>query len=201
MRIFSKLISHIFNPLFFPLAGSILYFFITPKFNPPEAKRLILLAILILTVIIPFIFFLLLRNLGWITNNGLTHIKERKIPLYIFIIVIYITIMKITTFDFSIELYYYFIGILGALLSCLIMIYFNFKASMHMMGICGLTTFILGLSFHYEINITLGLSLLVLITGIVATARLYLKSHTYPEIIIGCFIGVITQFLTFGYWL
>ena len=47
MRIFSKLISHIFNPLFFPLAGSILYFFITPKFNPPEAKRLILLAILV----------------------------------------------------------------------------------------------------------------------------------------------------------
>lgn len=201
MRLFSKLISHIFNPIFLPLAGTILYFLISPKYNPPEARKLILLAILIITVVIPFIFFLLLKNLGWITTNSLSNVKERKVPLYLCIILIYITLKKVATINFSIELYFFFIGILGALISCLIMVYFNFKASMHMIGISGLSTFILGLSFHYEINITFGIALLILLLGTIATARLYLKSHNYAEIMVGMFLGVVTQFLTFGYWL
>ncbi|WP_335966294.1 hypothetical protein [Galbibacter sp. PAP.153] len=201
MRVFSKLISYIFNPVFIPLAGTLLYFLISPKYNSPEAKKLILLAIFIITVIIPFIFFLLLKNLGWVTNSKMTNTKERKIPLYICIILIYITLIKITPASYSTELYYYFVGILGALISCLIMVYFNFKASMHMMGISGLTTFVLGLSFHYEINITFGLALLILSIGSVATARLYLKSHNTSEVIAGVFIGTLPQFILFNYWL
>ncbi|QLE00875.1 hypothetical protein HX109_04570 [Galbibacter sp. BG1] len=201
MRAFSKLISFIFNPLFIPLAGTALYFLISPKYNPPEARKLILLAIAIVTVVIPFIFYLLLKNLGWITSSEITQTKERKLPLIICTILIYITLIKITPISYSSELYFYFVGILGALISALIMVYLNFKISLHTMGISGLATFILGLSIHYEINITMGLALLVLCLGMVATARLHLKSHKGLEIIAGMFIGVLTQFITFGYWL
>ncbi|MCM5662578.1 hypothetical protein [Galbibacter mesophilus] len=201
MRVFSKLISHLFNPIFAPVLGTALYFLISPKYNPPEAIKLVLLAVLILTVVIPFISYLLLKNLGWVSNIELKETKERKLPLIVCIILTYITILKIAPASYSAELYFYFVGILGALISALIMVYLDFKISLHAMGISGLTTFIIGLSIHYEINITIGLAALILCVGSVATARLYLKSHKGLEIIAGLFIGVITQFITFGYWL
>ncbi|MEL4307241.1 hypothetical protein [Joostella sp. CR20] len=201
MRLLSKILSQVINPLFIPLVGTVLYFLITPKYNTYETKRLVVLAVLILTVIIPLILFLLLKNLGWITGNEIETAKEKKIPLYIAIILIYITFQKITTIDFSEELYFFFVGILGALLSCLIMVYLNFKASIHAMAISALLVFILGLSFHYETNITLGISAIIFVLGLVATIRLYLQKNDLSEIAVGVFLGGITQFITFGYWL
>ncbi|MCX2678762.1 hypothetical protein OOZ15_02305 [Galbibacter sp. EGI 63066] len=201
MRVFSKLISYLFNPILIPIAGTIIYFFVSPKFNPPETKKLILTAMLIVTVVIPIIFYFLLKNLGWITNSDMNNVKERRIPLYICIILIYITLIKITPASYSTELYFYFVGLLGASIACLIMAYFRFKASLHMTGISALTTFVLGLSFHYEINITFGLAILILAMGAIATARLYLQIHNRTEIVLGIFIGVLSQFITFGYWL
>ncbi|WP_224485033.1 hypothetical protein [Robertkochia aurantiaca] len=201
MRIFSQIISLLFNPLFIPLAGGVAYYLITPKYNPPENRHTVLLALLIVTVIIPLLFYFLLKNLRWITSAGLPSVGERKIPLFIYIILNYIAIMKIIPGSYSPELYYFFVGVIGALVTCLILIYLNFKASMHMMGITGLATFVLGLAVHYEINITLGIAVLVASVGAVATARLYLRSHNTSEVVTGMLIGLMTQLFTFGYWL
>ena len=201
MQFFSKLISFLFNPLFMPFGGTLAYFLVTPRFSPPENQRAVLTAVFIVTVAIPVLFFFLLRNLGWITSSGLYELKERKIPLYLYIILTYIVIARIIPGSFSTELYFFFIGILGALLACLFLVYFGYKASMHMIGITGLTTFIIGLSFHYEKNIILALSLLFISMGAVATARLYQKAHKPHEVITGIVLGFITQLITFNYWL
>lgn len=102
---------------------------------------------------------------------------------------------------FSLELYYHFVGILGSLIACLMLVFFKFKASMHMMGISGITIFLIGLSFHYEVNVIFALSLFILSIGLVASARLYLKAHDAKELILGFLIGIVPQFLTFNYWL
>lgn len=201
MQFFSKLISFLFNPIFMPFGGTIAYFMVTPRFSPPENKRAILAAVFIITIAIPILFFFLLRNLGWIKSSGLTEVGERKIPLGIYIILTWIVSIKIIPSSYSAELYYFFVGILGALLACLFLVYFKYKASMHMIGISGLTTFLLGLSFHFEKNITAALSLLCLIIGAVATARLYQRAHSGHELITGMLLGSFTQFITFNYWL
>jgi len=72
---------------------------------------------------------------------------------------------------------------------------------MHLMGVSGFTVFILGLSIHYEVNITLALAALIFSTGLVASSRLYLKAHNSSELWIGFFVGAIPQFITFNYWL
>lgn len=184
-----------------PLIGALLYFFITPRFTPERTQILVLLAILVITVVIPYIFYLLLRNLGWVTHKELYDLNERKIPLYLCIVVTYITMVKITPNALSQELYYFFAGILATLISCLVLLYLRFKASMHMMAICGLTTFIVGLSIHFEINLTGLIAMLTLCIGAVAMARLYLELHDIEEIITGSFIGVVPQFILFTYWL
>jgi len=128
-------------------------------------------------------------------------VSERKVPLYIYILLNYIVVLRVIPFTSCPELYFFFVGIIGALIACLVLVYFKFKASMHLMGISGLTAFIVGLAFHYEINITMGIALLVLAMGLVATARLFLKAHNQTELWVGLFVGVITQMITFSNWL
>jgi len=111
-----------------------------------------------------------------------------------------ITLIKITPSEISFELYYFFLGVLGTLISCQILVYLSFKASMHMMAIWGLTTFVIGLSIHYHINITPLIAILILCVGAIATSRMYLKCHTTEEIIIGSVIGIVPQFILFGFW-
>ncbi len=201
MKPFFKLISYVFHPLLLPLAGAIVYYSISPKYHPIEELKSVLTRISILTLFIPLIFFFLLKNIGWVHSIYLKNVSERKVPLYIYIFLTFMVIYGVISPVFSLELYFYFIAILGSLLACLLLVFFKFKASMHMMGISGLTVFLIGLSFHYEINVTFALSLFIVSIGAVGSARLYLKAHDYKELILGFIIGIFPQFLAFNYWM
>lgn len=201
MEQLSKLVSYVFHPLFMPLGGTLAFFTISPKFNPPEVQKSVLFSVVLLTLVIPMLFFFLLKSMGWITSIYLEKISERKVPVYLYIILNYIVILKVVPYNYTPELYYFFVGIVGALISCLVLVYFKFKASMHLMGLSGLLVFVIGLAFHYEINITMGIGLLMAITGTVASARLYLKAHSATEVLVGLIIGAVPQLITFERWL
>lgn len=201
MKFVAKLISFLFNPLFIPFGGTLAYFLITPRFSPPENIKAILAAVFIVTTAIPVLLFILMRNIGWMSSSNLYEAKDRKIPLFIYIGITYIALIRIIPSSYSNELHFFFVGILGALLAILFLVLFNYKASLHTTGITGLTTFVLALSFHYEKNIILGLSILFLILGVVASARLYQGANKPHELLTGVLLGVITQLVTFSYWL
>ena len=75
MRLFLKAISYLFHPLFIPIAGTVAYFLITPKYSTVEIQSGNLLPIFILTVIIPTISYLILRNLGMVKTVNLTDLR------------------------------------------------------------------------------------------------------------------------------
>ncbi len=201
MRLFLKAISYLFHPLFIPIAGTVAYFLITPKYSTVESQSGNLLPIFILTVIIPTISYLILRNLGMVKTVNLTDLKERRYPLYISILLLLMVVYKVIPNNFTIELHYYFIGLIAATFATLLLLFLNFKSSLHLTGMGSLLMYLICLSVHFEINITLALSLVILITGLVATSRIYLRSHTNAELLIGFSIGIISQLLTVKYWL
>ena len=201
MRLFLKVISYLFHPLFIPIAGTAAYFLITPKYSTVEIQSGNLLPIFILTVIIPVIAYLILRNLGMVKNVNLTDLKERRYPLYITILLLLMVVYKVIPNNFTIELHYYFIGLIAATFASLLLLFLNFKSSLHLTGMGSLLMYLICLSVHFEINITLALSLVILITGLVATSRIYLRSHTNAELLIGFSIGILSQLLTVKYWL
>ncbi|NNE77458.1 MAG: hypothetical protein HKN31_10345, partial [Pricia sp.] len=201
MRFFLKAISFIFHPLFIPMAGTLAYFFITPKYSPFELQSGNILPIFILTVIIPIIAYLILRILGLVNTVFMPTSKERKYPLYIYIILLLLVVYKVIPNNYTVELHFYFLGLIAAAMSALILLFFKLKISMHLMGMGSLFMFLICLSIHFEINITLAVSLLTLATGLVATARLYLKAHSKPELLIGFFVGLLSQLFTVRYWL
>lgn len=201
MRLFQKAISYIFHPLFIPIAGTFAYFIITPKYSPLELQSGNILPIFILTVIIPIITFLILKNIGYVNSVQLPTIKERRYPLYINLVLLLMIVFKVIPNNYIVELYFFFVGLVGATFATIILLLFKIKSSMHLMGMGSLFMFLINLSIHFEINITIALSLFILFIGLVATSRLYLNAHSKLELLIGFCIGMISQLLTVKYWL
>lgn len=201
MKLFYRVISLLFHPILAPLAGVIAYFLITPKYSPIELQAGNVLPMFILTIVIPILSFFILRNIGLINSMDLPTVIERKYPLYIHLVLLSMIIYKVIPNNYILEVYFYFAGLIIATLVVLVLLFFKIKTSMHLLGMGGVFMYLINLSIHFEINITIGLSAMILLTGIVASSRLYLRAHTKMEVLLGFFIGIISQLLTVKYWL
>ena len=201
MKLFLKVITYIFHPLFIPLAGTLAYFMITPRYTPPEFQSGNILPIFILTVIIPIIAFLILKNVGVISAVFMPNVSERRYLLYIGISLLLMVVYKVIPNNYAAELHYFFVGLIAATFGSIVLLFFNFKSSIHLMGMGSLFMYLVCLSVHFEINITIALSLIILATGLVASSRLYLRSNGRAALLVGFFLGVISQLLTVKFWL
>ncbi|WP_298550113.1 hypothetical protein [uncultured Algibacter sp.] len=196
-----KSISYIFHPLIMPLLGVIFYFSKSPRYVPIEIIHAKIVSLLILTIILPVLLYLLLKTIGLVKTINLETSKERIYPLLLNGIVLLIVLQRILTPSQSIELYFFFLGILVSNFTCLFLAIMKFKASIHMIAISGIFMFFIALSIHFSININGTLALVSVIMGAIATSRIHLKAHSYIELIIGVFIGVIPQLILVTYWL
>lgn len=201
MSLFLKLGAYLFHPMTTPTIGVLLYYLIAPHFLENDSISSQILAIFILTFLVPLIAFFLLKNLRLVNTIHLKNVKERKIPLMIqSILLLFLIRFVIHPFE-SRELYFFFLGVLGTTIAALILVLFSFKVSLHQMAISGLGVFFCLVSLHFEINILWLLALLFFANGWVATSRLHTKSHTLLELMIGFFIGAIPQLLLVTSWL
>ena len=70
-----------------------------------------------------------------------------------------------------------------------------------MIGICSLTTFVIGLSMHDYTSWILIIAGLILMNGIVGSSRLQMKAHTETELMLGFMAGLIPQVALWWFWL
>lgn len=196
-----KSISYIFHPLIMPLLGVIFYFSKSPRYIPLEIIQAKVIALFILTIILPILLYLLLKTVGVVHTINLETTKERIYPLVLNGIVILLILQRILTPSQSVELYFFFLGILISNMACLLLAIMKFKASIHMIAISGVFMFFIALSIHFSININGTLALMAIIMGAIATSRLHLKAHSYVELIMGVFIGFIPQLILVTNWL
>ena len=201
MKYFLRFAAYLFHPLLMPLTGVIIYYYITPRFNDAELIKSTVFAIAIITLIIPIITFFLLKNLGVVKSIQLADVKERKVPLMLQCLLLLLIVKLIFDPYESPELYFFFIAILLSTLAALLLGLVKFKASLHQMGISGLTMFLVALSIYYQVNMLFGIGLFFFANGWVASSRLFTKSHTYPELAVGFFIGVMPQIIVLNFWL
>ena len=201
MHYFLKAISYIFHPLFIPFVGVCFYYSVNPTYVPKESIFYTLLGTFILSVLIPMLFFLLLKTSGKASSFMLENVNERRVPLIATMIITYVIAERIFSGYEHQVLYYFFIGILFSSFLCYILSMFSFKASVHMMGISGITVFFIALSIHFKMNIHLVITILLFLNGAVASSRLHLKAHTPIELLIGAFVGIIPQLVLIYFWI
>ncbi|TDI73675.1 MAG: hypothetical protein E2O83_08695 [Bacteroidetes bacterium] len=201
MKHFLRIGAYLLHPLLMPLLGALIYFVITPRFIDSEIIRAKLFAIVIITLVVPIVLFILLKNMGWISSLELRDVKERKIPLMLQCLLLLLIIKMVFDPYDSPEMYFFFVGVLFSTISALLLVIFKVKVSLHQMGIAGVTMFIIALSVHFKVNMLVWIGLVALANGWVASSRLHTNSHTYPELILGFFVGLIPQFLMLNFWL
>jgi len=196
-----KYSSYLFHPLFIPFIGVGIFYSYSVKYHSELFILNRLIQLCILTIIIPLLIFRVLKKLGFISSIMAEKVSERKIPYFIAIALNLYISFYIFKDQSEIELRYFFLGIAGCSIAFFILSLLHFKASLHMAAIGGLTTFIIGLSLHFKINMVVLIGVFFLLNGLIASSRLHLKAHSVTELIIGSIMGIITQFLMFIYWL
>jgi len=198
MKPILKLFSYIFHPLFVSVYATLYFFYSYRNIFPAVNSIYYIVQITLLTIILPLFILHLYINLKIINSDiMLTDVKSRRLPLatqsIIFLFICHQTLKPIQGF----ELKYFFIGALISSVIALLATLFKQKISLHMIGICGMATFIIGLNIKIGFPSLVLICTLFIISGLVATSRLIMKAHTNLELLLGALIGVFTQILSF----
>lgn len=201
MNALLKAASYLFHPLWMPFAGTFIYFLISPRFFPEPVVKAKLMAIAIMTLFIPIVFYFLLKTLNKVQTHFMGEVEERKWPLLFYAVLIVITLkFVLDPFDYP-ELYYFYVAILASTLIGLILVWFRLKISLHMMGLAGVTLFLIALTAHFNLDLIYTISFFVAITGWTASSRLHLQAHNFLELVLGYLIGLLPQILVLHFWL
>lgn len=201
MNFLLKSASYLFHPLWMPFAGTLFYFLISPRFFPDQVVQAKILAIAIMTIFIPVVFYYLLKTLGRTSSLFLSEVQERRWPL-LFSAFVDLLILKfiLDYFDYP-ELYYFFLGIFTSTMGALLLVIFKSKISLHMLGLGGITTFLILLSIHFNLNLVFTISFMIAITGLTASSRLHYKAHSTLELVVGLILGILPQVAVGFFWL
>lgn len=201
MKKFLSIFSYIFHPMFISVYAVLLYFFLTDRYHTYQEFFLIMIQIIILTILIPISMFYFLMTLGRASSFMLSEIRQRKIPLVINMILLYILITQSIREEFIPELYSFFFGALASTILTFLLIFTNLKASIHMVGISSLAVFVIGFSLHIQVNHIYLVASFLFLVGVVATSRLSMKAHNGKELIAGFIAGVLPQISLLYFWL
>jgi hypothetical protein len=194
--------SYVFHPLFISVYAALFYFFVTKSFFYPYEIFLVLFQISILTIFLPISMYFLLKSLGLAKSSIMLHEKkERRLPLA-FQAMFYLVLIQHSFSTVVVpELYYFFLGAFISTLLTLLLIVFHFKASIHMIGITGITLFIIAISVHYGIPFVSLIAFFIITIGLVASSRLYMQAHSMRELLIGIIVGALPQIGLWYFWL
>lgn len=193
--------SYIFHPIFISMYATLLYVYFKQDTFPIQEIYYILFHVGVSTVIVPILFFLLLRSTGNVNSVMIHETSQRIIPLVLQCFLFILLVKRSIVLSRYPELHFFLLGALFSTIAALIASLFKTKASLHMMSIGGFVIFVVGLNMHLQLHNPYWPAFLVLMTGIVASSRLVMKAHTNRELSIGLVMGIVPQILFLYLWL
>ena len=198
MKILSKILSYLFHPLLMTTWFTLLLLYTNPFSFAGLSSGIVIAVIFINTFMFPAISILLMRKLGFIEDLEMPDHKQRIIPLVasiIFYVWAYLATRKI---NFPYMMGVFMMGVLVSLFASFVINVF-YKVSLHMVGVSGALTAIMLLVFVSPSDLSYYFLAMILLTGAVASARLYLGAHTIKEVYVGFLVGMFGQ--VFGLFL
>lgn len=185
----AKVISIIFHPVVIPTLGILLllnsgFYFSMLSW---EAKRFILLVVFFTSCILPMLMVSLLA-LNTKFDINMPQSTDRILPLLataVFYYLGFVLLGKISVFP---VLRLYMLASVLVIVALLI-ISLKWKISNHMAAVGGLGGTFFALSFRYGLNPVYSLLVIIIVSGLVGTARLALSRHSIWQIIAGYLLG------------
>ncbi len=200
MRLLAKIISIIVHPLLMTCYLFILLYIFLPSILLPIQTSnfyVFLGAVFGITFLFPLFSILILKLTGGVSSIELPNQKERIIP---FIFISFYYAMACYLFYIKLPVNPVFIKILAVTaLLVIISTIFNFfiKLSIHSLSVWASVGMMLWLNRAEANNPLLyPIIVLVIVAGLVMSARLYLNAHTMKEVIVGAFTGFTVSFVS-----
>jgi membrane-associated phospholipid phosphatase len=196
MKTFLKIISIIFQPLLIPTYGMIMLMNMDVFSLLPFLWRVIAVGgTFVFTGLLPAMPIVLMLRKGDVSNVFISKREERTMPyLFSFLAYIFWALFLWRTMQFPPFLVA--MG-LGAAVSIFIIVFINlrWKISAHLSAMGGLTGAIFGVCYRMAINPVWLFATVLLISALVALARIELKAHTPAQTITGFVVGFVVVFL------
>ena len=192
------LLSYVFHPVFIPLYAVLFLVYVHPSYFSgfADANKLRTIFILIQNAVFyPLFCIVLLKGVGFIDSLFLRTKKDRIIPYIACGIFFFWTFLVFKQQNvYPRILPSFMLGVFLASSAALIAnIYF--KISMHAIGLGGWLGLFLVIANTNTMLMTWPIAAVLLITGLVCTARLIVSDHTVKEIYTGLFLGLLAQFV------
>jgi len=192
-------ISVIFHPILIPLyillilLNQNLFFALL---IPVKSKFILTGIVFFSTIALPMLSVWFFCRLKLVSSVAMNTREERIYPLLIIAIFYYMTYYLLKSFPISLLFSYYMLGSAFLVILALI-ISFWMKISLHMIGIGGFLGIFLGLSLKLSLDLSILILPVILLSGIIGSARLNENSHKPSEIYTGFFAGVIVMLCLF----
>jgi len=191
----SQSISVLIHPIFMPLASLKLILYLSPfsflLISP--YINFVMNMVILTTIVLPVFIILLLKLNDRVNSFEMKNLQERPLPLLfigVSMLTGYVIIYPIISI-FDIIKTSFFCAIVIVFLSSLVSRYW--KISLHMLGVGGLTGIVLGVHFLIDSSISILIFLLIL-SGVLGSARLYLRAHNNLQIYAGFLLGCVVEF-------
>lgn len=186
-----KIISVILHPIVVPTIGVILYFILIPSNYASSTKLTLLSLVFVTTYLIPLLILVIFKRLKLIQTFNADSIQERKLPVAMMIVLFYLLANTITNTTGMNDIGLLFYATSAALTATYVCFAFQLKTSLHLLSLGISTSFFIVLGFIYASSFSTVVVVNILLAGVVANARLYLKAHTPSEVYLGFFFGFI----------
>lgn len=205
LRGIAEVISYITHPLFLPVLVTVLLVNALPEYFVQfkhESIRfpfdILYVRVFFTTLFLPVFVVALCRSLGFVSSFQLRAQRDRIIPYVACTIFYFWTYFAFKRQGVAPPFFNGFL--LGVFIAIVMGMVANsyVKISMHTIGWGGVIGFLLMLMVGLNMNISLVLMVALLITGIVATARLILGAHTPAEVYTGFIMGVVAQLIGYA---
>ena len=195
----AQTVSVLFHPLLVPVYG-LMIIFSTPSlygYLPLQVKRVVTFIVITDNLIIPLMLIVYFRFRNMISGWTIESRSERVIPLitisFFYIFTVYLI------YKFHIPFFIKsFIICSAALAVTVTIINFWFKISVHSVGAGAMTALIMILSVRMQAPLTWLMIIIILVSGLVMSSRLWLKAHSPSEIWTGFLLGSIGSLLILG---
>ncbi len=201
LRNFALFISIVFHPLIMATYGCLLLFFciqntVYDYLTPLNTKWRISFFVFFFSMIFPAIYIFILYKLKRIPSIHLSKPSDRIYPYFItalFYFGLFYLLLDVNIWN-SIKIF-----ILGGGIAILLTSLINFKTkiSAHMVGLGGLFGLIISVSQLIKFDMILFYIIIILISGLVGSARLILNEHKPYQLYIGFLLGFIVQISLF----
>lgn len=191
MKYIAQTISFVLHPMLMPLY--ILFFIFNSNtlfaYIPWGAKLYCYLVTAFALLVMPMISLPVFRRFRFISSYHLNEKQERIYPILVAIAFAFLGFWFLGRIGYTNIVRQLYL-VLIILLSTFSVITFRWKISMHMTAIGGVCGFLLvwGMKYHGEVRNTFILFLLM--AGILATSRLFLKKHTPLQVYLGFLFGL-----------